>query len=61
VALTRARKKVYLSYAQVRTIFGHRQVNIPSEFVFDIPENLVEEMELEEEGVPRRPLLEIDF
>lgn len=61
VALTRARKKVYLSYAQVRTIFGNRQVNIPSEFVFDIPEELVSEEYFEEEGIPRKPLLEIDF
>lgn len=43
VALTRARKKVFLSYAQIRTIFGNRQVNIPSEFIFDIPEMLMEE------------------
>lgn len=61
VALTRAKKKIYLSYAQVRTIFGSRQVNIPSEFVFDIPENLVNEEEFEEEGILRKPLLSIDF
>jgi DNA helicase II / ATP-dependent DNA helicase PcrA len=61
VALTRAKKKVFLSYAQVRTIFGSRQVNIPSEFVFDIPENLVDEEEFVEEGIPRKPLLSIDF
>jgi DNA helicase II / ATP-dependent DNA helicase PcrA len=61
VAITRAKKKVYLSYAQVRTIFGSRQVNIPSEFVFDIPEKLVDEEEFEEEGIPRKPLLSIDF
>lgn len=61
VALTRAKKKVYLSYAQVRTIFGSRQVNIPSEFVFDIPENLVDEEDYVEEGITRKPLLEIDF
>ena len=41
VALTRARKKVYLSYAGIRTIFGNRQVNIPSEFIFDIDEEFL--------------------
>jgi DNA helicase-2/ATP-dependent DNA helicase PcrA len=41
VALTRARKKVFLSYASVRTIFGARQVNIPSEFIFDIDEEFL--------------------
>lgn len=63
VAITRARKKIYLSYTQVRTVFGSRQVNIPSEFIFDIPEELVEDEEFSEEGVPkgRKPLLRIDF
>ncbi|MBX4195800.1 UvrD-helicase domain-containing protein, partial [Candidatus Parcubacteria bacterium] len=66
VALTRARKKIFLAYAQVRTIFGQRQVNIPSEFIFDIPPELTEEVEWGEPDMPRpdkrrRPLLEIDF
>ncbi len=56
VAITRARKKVFLSYAQVRTIFGRQQVNMPSQFILDIPEELIEE-----ESGGRRPLLEIDF
>ncbi|MDO8589873.1 MAG: UvrD-helicase domain-containing protein [bacterium] len=61
VALTRARKKVFLSYAETRTLFGRRQVNIPSEFIFDIPETLVEEESFDEHSLPRRPLLQIDF
>jgi len=61
VALTRARKKVFLSYAQTRTIFGRRQVNIPSEFIFDIPEELVEEEDSSNTPGPRRSLLDIDF
>lgn len=61
VALTRARKKVFLSYAQVRTVFGSRGVNLPSEFIFDIPEELTEEEYLDEEGIPRKPLLDIQF
>jgi DNA helicase-2/ATP-dependent DNA helicase PcrA len=61
VALTRAKEKLFLSYAQVRTVFGSRQVNIPSEFVFDIPEELTEEETFDDDGVPRRPLLEINF
>jgi DNA helicase-2/ATP-dependent DNA helicase PcrA len=40
VALTRAEKKLYLSYTQIRTIFGTQQVNSPSEFIYDIPEHL---------------------
>lgn len=38
VAVTRARKKLFLSYAHARTIFGNLQVNAPSEFLSDIPD-----------------------
>lgn len=36
VALTRAEKKVFLSYAHSRMIFGSTRVNIPSSFLNDI-------------------------
>ncbi len=36
VAITRARKKVFLSYAQLRTIYGAQKVNSPSNFISDI-------------------------
>lgn len=42
VALTRAREKLYLSYASIRTIFGMRDVRLPSEFISDIPDELIE-------------------
>ena len=42
VALTRARKKIYLSLAFFRTIFGEKQVNMPSRFLEDIPPDLLE-------------------
>ncbi|MSU55692.1 MAG: ATP-dependent DNA helicase PcrA [Candidatus Taylorbacteria bacterium] len=42
VAVTRAKKKVFLSYAGVRTIFGSRQVTVPSEFIFDIDEEFLQ-------------------
>jgi len=42
VAVTRARQKLYLSYAQTRQVFGQRRVNMPSEFIFDIDEELIE-------------------
>ncbi|MDP3784527.1 MAG: exodeoxyribonuclease V subunit gamma [bacterium] len=42
VALTRAKERVYLSYAVFRTIFGSRQINRPSSFLFDIPDELLE-------------------
>lgn len=43
VALTRAKEKLYLTHTSVRAVFGGRQVNLPSEFLSDIPEELSEE------------------
>lgn len=40
VAVTRAKKKLFLTYAQIRTIFGLKQVTSPSEFIYDIPSHL---------------------
>ena len=40
VAVTRARKNLYLSYAEIRTIFGQKQINAPSEFLSDVPEEI---------------------
>ncbi len=60
VAVTRARKKLFLTYAQTRMIFGNRQVNLPSEFIFDVPEDSV----VREEGtfgLLRQPIIKIDF
>ncbi len=45
VALTRAKKKIFLSYAQTRNLFGRQTVNLPSEFIMDIPPELIEEGE----------------
>lgn len=42
VALTRAREKLYLSYATSRTIYGMRELKMPSSFIKDIPESLIE-------------------
>jgi DNA helicase-2/ATP-dependent DNA helicase PcrA len=42
VAVTRARSKLFLSFANFRTIFGSRQINTPSEFISDIPADLLE-------------------
>ena len=42
VALTRARKRVFLSGAQLRTLFGSQKVNMPSQFLSDIDEDLLE-------------------
>ncbi len=40
VAVTRARKQLYLSYAELRTIFGQKQINAPSEFLEDLDDDI---------------------
>jgi DNA helicase-2/ATP-dependent DNA helicase PcrA len=57
VALTRAKEKLHLSYAQTRTIYGSRQVNAPSEFLSDIDDSL---MYLENPGAEKM-MRYIDF
>jgi DNA helicase-2/ATP-dependent DNA helicase PcrA len=42
VALTRAEKKVFLTYAHMRTIFGSQRVNVPSSFLADISSEHIE-------------------
>jgi DNA helicase-2/ATP-dependent DNA helicase PcrA len=46
VAVTRARKTLFLSYAELRTIFGQKQINVPSEFLEDVPEDIAEHHDL---------------
>lgn len=41
VALTRARKKVFLSYAGTRMVFGSRDIATPSQFLADISPDLI--------------------
>lgn len=50
VALTRAKKKLFLSHAELRMIFGSKQINVPSEFLEDIPEHLTESIVADNEG-----------
>ena len=42
VAVTRAKERLFLSFANFRTIFGARIINAPSEFISDIPGDLLE-------------------
>ena len=42
VALTRAQKKVYLTWAMTRRIFGTRSINTPSEFITELADDLTE-------------------
>ncbi len=46
VAVTRARKQLFLTHAELRTIFGQKQINAPSEFLDDVPEEIAEHHDL---------------
>lgn len=41
VGMTRARKKLFLTHARTRKVWGQEQVNPPSRFLNEIPENLI--------------------
>jgi len=41
VAITRARKRLYLSFAQTRMLHGQTRYNLPSRFLDEIPEGLM--------------------
>ncbi|NOY35477.1 MAG: UvrD-helicase domain-containing protein [bacterium] len=56
VAVTRAKEKLFLSFSVSRTVFGSKQLNMPSRFLSDIPEHL---MKMEERG-EKEKVIEID-
>lgn len=41
VGMTRAREKLYLTYARRRMFFGQRTSNTVSRFIFELPENVI--------------------
>lgn len=58
VALTRARKHLYLMFAMRRKLFGSILANSPSRFLFDIPQELVSFRQLEDDN---DGLIKIDY
>ncbi len=59
VAITRAKEKLFLTWAQTRLVFGSREINIPSSFLLDVPEEHLENVESEWGG--RKSLMNIEF
>jgi DNA helicase-2/ATP-dependent DNA helicase PcrA len=58
VALTRAEKKVHLSFAHIRMIFGSERINMPSSFLSDIRPELIEGANPHESGYERTIFLD---
>ena len=52
VGITRARKKLYLTNAKQRTLYGSTSYTIPSRFISEIPDNLYDE--ISKENINRR-------
>jgi DNA helicase-2/ATP-dependent DNA helicase PcrA len=63
VALTRAKKQAHLTHTLIRTIFGTPTVNVPSQFLTEIDEELVHNVTPENEWIPKSSggLLDIEF
>ena len=55
VAVTRAKEKLFLSFSVIRTVYGNKQMNMPSRFLSDIPDHLykMEEFKFQPEDVIR--------
>ena len=47
VGMTRAMQKLYLTFAESRSIYGSESFNSPSRFIKDIPAGVVEEVRLQ--------------
>ena len=47
VAITRARKKLFMTYTEMRTIFGSMQMNLPSIFLGEFDNDFLEEEKFE--------------
>jgi DNA helicase-2/ATP-dependent DNA helicase PcrA len=60
VALTRARRKLFLTHAETRTIFGKTEVNASSEFLDDISAKYLEK-ESYAGVVDKEPIFKIEF
>ena len=63
VAITRARKKLFLTWSQIRTIFGSQRVNERSEFIDDIEDDILEVRSVQNDGEEPRGIkaIFIDF
>jgi len=44
VGITRAKRRLYLTFAIQRTLYGESSLNIPSRFISEIPEELIEDI-----------------
>jgi DNA helicase-2/ATP-dependent DNA helicase PcrA len=53
VGMTRAKQKLYLTYARTRSLYGGTEWNLPSRFLDEIPAELVERQESQQRSFGR--------
>ncbi len=51
VGMTRAKERLYLSWALKRTVFGETQVNMPSRFLRELPPEVLEQNETDSDDI----------
>ena len=61
VAITRAKEKLYITTSQARMLFGMTRFNMPSRFVGEIPEQLLEPSEQNKKEAERRAKTAVRF
>ena len=61
VAITRAKHQLYLTHAHIRRIFGEEVMQMPSEFLSDIPDELCEDVSIERKRDDDIPTVYLDF
>jgi DNA helicase-2/ATP-dependent DNA helicase PcrA len=45
VGITRAKERLHLTYARVRSLFGRSTANVPSRFLEEVPEDVLERVQ----------------
>jgi DNA helicase-2/ATP-dependent DNA helicase PcrA len=61
VAVTRAKHQLYLTRAHIRQIFGQETIQSASEFLGDIPQELFEDISIEQTSQDDVPTMYLDF
>ncbi len=61
VGVTRAREKLYLLRAHSRMVYGETQENTPSQFIADIPEELIEADQRSARSIRKVEASELDY
>ncbi len=52
VGITRAMRELYLTYAEIRRLYGNESYNAPSRFLREIPENLITPLRIKTPSLP---------